>query len=322
MDGAFFDDLELPQPKYNLALGDLGAYRIQLHTMEKRMLAILAKEKPSVVIVQGDTTTVLAGALAASKLKIPVAHHEAGLRSNDLTMMEEINRIVTDSVTDFMFVPSKIAARNVIEEGFPKNEIYQTGNTIVDAVEQNVVLARKKSKILQKFNLEAGAYAVATVHRAENVDRQDRLTGILGGLTRIHETTKLPLILPLHPRTKKRLKKFGLRLPKGVVSVPPLSYLDFLHLESSAKLIVTDSGGLQEEACILRIPCVTVRDNTERPETVAAGINILAGADPIKIQKAARTVLRRKHIWVKPYGNGNAGTQIVKILKLRLSSKR
>ena len=282
MDKKFFEDLELPKPKYNLNVGS-QKYGKQVGMMIREIMEILAKEKPTVVLVQGDTNSVLAGAQAANKLRIKIAHHEAGLRSHDLTMLEETNRIITDHISDYLFAPTEDALRNLQDEGINNDKIFLTGNTVVDAVLQNFELANRKVNILKKLNLKEKNYIIVTAHRAENVDREKRLQGIIEGLTLVGQYFKLPIIYPIHPRTINNIKKFGLKIPDSVKFLDPLGYLEFLQLEANAKLIITDSGGLQEEACVLKIPCVTIRNTTERPETINAGINILAGTNPEKI---------------------------------------
>jgi UDP-N-acetylglucosamine 2-epimerase (non-hydrolysing) len=312
MDKKFFEELELKKPRYNLNVGG-QEYRKQVGMMIREIMAVLEKEKPDIVFVQGDTNSVLAGALAANKLKIAVGHHEAGLRSHDLTMLEETNRIITDHISDFLFAPTKAALKNLKDEGLNDNKVFLTGNTVVDAVEQNLKIAESKVDILGELGLKKKGYIVVTAHRAENVDIEKRLRGILDGLMLVQQHSKVPVIFPAHPRTASNIKRFGLKAPEGVRLIEPLGYLEFLQLEANAKLIITDSGGLQEEACILKVPCVTVRDNTERPETVDAGINILAGTEPKRILESARHMLKVGKDWSNPFGDGRAGEKIIDI---------
>lgn len=314
MDKAFFENLELPNPKYNLEVGS-GTHGEQTGKIIARVEQVLLKEKPSVVLVEGDTNTVLAGALAANKLGIKVGHVEAGLRSFDKNMPEEINRILTDHVSDFLFCPTEISKQMALKENIELDKIYVTGNTIVDAVKRNVKLASKKSKILKKLNLEMQQYFLVTAHRQENVDVKEKLKRILVSLDRIYKTYKLPVIYPIHPRTKKMIKKFKLKMPTTVEFIDPVDYLDFLTLEANARLILTDSGGIQEESCILKIPCVTLRENTERPETIKVGSNVIAGTDPDKILKAVDMMLRKKGEWKNPFGDGTTSETILRILK-------
>ncbi|MDD5071979.1 MAG: UDP-N-acetylglucosamine 2-epimerase (non-hydrolyzing) [Patescibacteria group bacterium] len=313
MDKKIFEDLEIKEPRYNLNVGG-HEYRKQVGLMIREIMKVLAEEKPVAVLVQGDTNSVLAGALAANKLGIKVGHHEAGLRSHDLTMLEETNRIITDHISDFLFAPTEDGLQNLKDEGLADGKVVLTGNTVVDAVFQNLELAGKKSDVLKKLNLEGKDYILATAHRAENVDIGERLKGILGGLALVACDFNLPIIYPIHPRTLNNIKKFGLEIPPEVRAISPLGYLDFLQLESGANLIITDSGGLQEEACILKIPCVTIRDNTERPETLRSGANILAGTDSKKILFCSKKMAEIKKEWDNPFGDGMAGKRIVDFL--------
>lgn len=313
MDDVFFEELELPIPKYNLGVG-AHPYRKQIGMMVKEFYNILIKKKADFAIVQGDTNTVLAGALAANKAGIKLAHHEAGLRSHDLRMLEEINRITTDHISDYLFAPTKDAIKNLIEEGIPKHKIFHSGNTIVDAVNQNLEIANKKVNIIKKLNLEKNNYILVTAHRAENVDKVRSLKGILEGISLVQKHFNLSLIYPIHPRTKKRVKEFNLDIPRNITLTKPLGFLEFLQLEANAKLILTDSGGLQEEACTLKVPCVTLRESTERPETVKQGINIIAGTDAEKILGCAKKIIENNKNWDNPFGDGKAAEKILSTL--------
>jgi len=312
MDKKFFDDLELPEPRYNLNVGG-NEYRKQIGLMISRISKILTKEKPDIIFVQGDTNSVLAGALAANRVGIKIGHHEAGLRSHDLTMLEEMNRIITDHISNYLFAPTADAFKNLKEEGIKESKIFLTGNTIVDAVYENLELSKKKINILKKLNLEKNGYILATAHRAENVDIKERLEGILEGLKLVGQYFKMPVIYPMHPRTVNNIERFKLKIPAEIRVIEPIGYLEFLQLEANSKLIITDSGGLQEEACILKVPCVTVRDNTERPETITAGINILAGTNAEKILESAKAMAGDGKIWINPYGDGRVAEKILKI---------
>lgn len=313
MDKQFFDDLELPLPKYNLGVGG-EPYRKQVGLMVNNIMQVLDKEKPDVVLVQGDTISVLAGALAANKLKILIGHHEAGLRSHDLSMIEETNRIITDHISDYLYAPTADAYKNLIEEGLSDKKILLTGNTVVDALNQNIELAKSKANVLKRFKLQPKEYIVATAHRAENVDNKKRLSGILKGLYLVNREFSLPIIYPIHPRTVMSIKRFDLKIPSGLKLIKPLSYLEFIQLEANAKLIITDSGGAQEEACILKVPCVTLRDNTERPETIHAQINILAGTQPEKILDSTQKMMSGDRVWINPFGDGQAAKRILNSL--------
>lgn len=314
LDKIFFKELELPQPKYNLEVGS-GTHAEETGKMLIGIEKVLIKEKPDIILVEGDTNTVLAGALAATKLHIKVGHIEAGLRSYFREMPEEINRILTDHCSDFLFTPTQKAKDILLSEGIPKKRVFVTGNTIVDAVYQNLKLAEKKSKILEKLNLKKEKYFLITAHRSENVDKKERFKETLKGIELIYKKFNLPVIYPIHPRAQKMMEKFKLKIPKGSKLINPLGYLDFLKLEANAKLILTDSGGIQEETCILKVPCVTLRDNTERPETINVGSNILAGTNPQKILKCVSKMLNRKRNWKNPFGLGKAGEKIVKIIQ-------
>ncbi len=314
LDKLFFEELELPKPKYNLEVGS-GTHAEETGKMLIGIERILKKEKPDIILVEGDTNTVLAGALAASKLHIKVSHVEAGLRSYDRRMPEEINRILTDHTSDFLFAPTESAKKNLLREGIDKNKIFITGNTIGDAVYQNLELANKKSNILKDLNLTKKKYILVTAHREENVDIKGRLEEILQGGCLIHKEFNLPIIYPIHPRAKKKIEKFNLEVPGGIKLIEPVSFLEFLQLEANAKLVLTDSGGIQEETCILKVPCVTLRDNTERPGTLEVGSNILAGTNPKNIINCAKLMINKKPDWKNPFGDGKAGERILKILK-------
>jgi len=310
MDRVFFEELGLPEPKYNLDAGS-GTHGEQTGRILAGVEEVLQADRPDAVLVQGDTNTVLAGALAAAKLRIPVGHVEAGLRSFDRTMPEEINRIVADHVGDLLFAPTETSRSYLRQEGIPDEKIFVTGNTVVDAVLQNLAVAREKTT---RPDLREGSFVLVTVHRAENVDNGLRLRGIFEGLAQVGKETGMPVIFPAHPRTVKMMMEFSLS-PKGIRVVQPLGYLEFLLLESRAGLILTDSGGVQEEGCVLRVPCVTLRENTERPETLEAGANVLAGTSPVTILARALEMLDRPRTWENPYGDGHAGERIHSILE-------
>jgi UDP-N-acetylglucosamine 2-epimerase (non-hydrolysing) len=311
MDRVFFDELRLPEAKYNLDVGS-GSQAEQTGRILVGVEKVLLEEKPSVVLVEGDTNSVMAGALAAAKLHVPVGHVEAGLRSFDRSMPEEINRVVADHVSDYLFAPTPVAKENLVREGVGAERIYVTGNTVVDAVNQNLELSRRVDA-LSRYGLEKGAFFLVTLHRAENVDSETRLGKILSGLRRVRDRYSLPILFPVHPRTRKMIDYFGFNLD-DIGLVEPVSYLDFLRLESEARLVLTDSGGVQEETCILGTPCVTLRDNTERPETVEVGSNIVSGVEEASILSAVEEMLRRDRGWSNPFGDGCAGERILNIL--------
>jgi len=312
MDRVFFEQLALPEAKYNLDVGS-GSHAEQTGKMLINVEQVLQNEKPDVVLVEGDTNTVLAGALAAVKLGMRVGHVEAGLRSYDRTMPEEINWIVADHSSDYLFAPTEKSRQILLGEGIRTEKIFVTGNTVVDALFQNLELSKAKTNVLNDLGLNHGAYFLITVHRQENVDDEERFCGIVEGLEAARSEFGVELIFPIHPRARKRLGEFGFEL-KGIRLVEPLDYLSFLQLESNAGLVLTDSGGIQEEACVLGVPCVTLRDNTELPETLDVGSNLLAGTNADMILRCAKTMVDNKNTWLNPFGAGNAARAIVEEL--------
>ena len=312
MDRVFFEQLELPEAKYNLDVGS-GKHGEQTGKILSGVEPVLQKERPDAVLVEGDTNTVLAGALAATKLHIDVGHVEAGLRSYDRRMPEEINRVLTDHCSDYLFAPTETARRILLGEGIPDTKIFVTGNTIVDAVFQNLEIAKDRNNALNDLHLEPKNYFLVTAHRQENVDVKERFKGIISGLELVSDEFGLPVIYPIHPRARKMMNHFGLKA-NGIEFIEPVDYLSFLQLESKAKLVLTDSGGVQEETCILGVPCVTLRDNTERPETLEVGSNMLVGTEPEKIFEGVKLMLERENNWENPFGDGKAGKRIVEIL--------
>jgi len=319
MDRVFFEKLELPEAKYNLDVGS-GTQGKQTADMLIGIEKILQKEIPDVVLVEGDTNTVLAGALAAAKLRIKVGHIEAGLRSYDRSMPEETNRILTDHCSDYLFAPTSTSKQILLHEGLLQKNVFMVGNTIVDAVKQNITIAQTKTQIQSKLNLQ-NEFMLATSHRQENVDSKFHFKNLIKGLQLIQNEFKIPLIYPIHPRARKQLQLFGIN-PTGLTLVEPLNYLEFLQLESKAKLVLTDSGGVQEETCILKVPCVTLRENTERPETIDVGSNLLAGTSPNRILAAAKTMINKNKNWTNPFGDGKAAQKIVKILKTKACANK
>ena len=312
MDRVFFEQLGLPKAKYNLDVGS-GTHAVQTGSILVGVERFLTKEKPEIVLVQGDTNTTFATALAAVKLGIMVGHVEAGLRSYDKCMPEEINRVLTDHCSDFLFTPTENSKCILLGEGISEEKVFVTGNTIVDVVLHHL---KKICKIdaLGELGLSAGNYFLTTIHRQENVDDPHRFGEILKGLETVQEEFGLPIIYPIHPRARKQMSIFGYQT-NFIRLIEPLDYLSFLQLESNARLIFTDSGGIQEEACILGVPCVTLRYNTERPETLDVGANVLAGTEPKEIVEKTRYMLGRKVDWENPFGDGRAGERIVQIIQ-------
>lgn len=315
MDRVFFEQLELPEPKYNLDVGS-GTHAEQTAKMLIGLEQVLKKEGPDLVLVQGDTNTALAGALTAVKLDVRVGHVEAGLRSYDRKMPEEINRVLVDHSSDFLFVPTENSREVLLGEGISKEKVFVTGNTVVDAVFQNLSISKTKTNVLSDLGLGDGDYFLVTFHRQENVDDFEKLNNIVEGLQAVGEKFGVKIVCPIHPRTKKCLKKFGLSLDCFAL-IEPLDFLSFLQLESNARLVLTDSGGVQEESCILGVPCITLRDCTERPETLQVGSNLLAGTSPEKLLKCVKIMLGNSRVWKQPFGVGDAAKVIISKLQNR-----
>lgn len=304
MSQVFFDQLDIPRPHLNLEIAG-GGHGQMTGRMLEAIEQVLLSEKPDWVLVYGDTNSTLAGALAAAKLHTPVAHVEAGLRSFNMRMPEEINRILTDRVSSLLFCPTETAVQNLRNEGVEEG-VHQVGDVMYDVALYYGDRARSESKILDRLNLKEKGFALATCHRAENTDDARNLEQILSALSEI-SSARLPVVLSLHPRTRKKVEDFGLgRLLTGLTVTEPLPFMDMIALEQAAKVILTDSGGVQKEAFFQGVPCVTMREETEWTETVDLGWNKLTGADASKIKDAVFTVLRdgnaasAKH----PYGSG------------------
>jgi UDP-N-acetylglucosamine 2-epimerase (non-hydrolysing) len=313
LDSVFFEQLDLPDPAYNLGVGS-GSHGKQTGEMLIRIEETLEEIDPDTVLVQGDTNSVLAGAIATSKTDIDLGHVEAGLRSFDRRMPEETNRVVADHVSEHLFAPTAQSERQLRREGIEAERITVTGNTVVDAVYRNRELAREKSTVLSTLGLDGRAFVLMTAHRAENVDDEARFRSILRGVDRAARERDVEVVYPIHPRAAKRLDDFGIDVPDRIRTIEPREYLDFLRLETEADLIVTDSGGVQEEACILGVPCVTMRDNTERPETIEVGANRLCGADPEAIVRIVDEMWDVTSDWENPFGDGDASERILETL--------
>jgi UDP-N-acetylglucosamine 2-epimerase (non-hydrolysing) len=315
MDGVFFAQLELPAPTHNLNVGS-GSHGFQLSAILAAIEPVLVAEAPDEVLVEGDTNSVLAAALGANKAGLRVGHVEAGLRSDDRTMPEEINRILVDHLAEDLFAPTPHARAILLGEGIDPGRVHLTGNTAVDEVRYQLGRVNPEP-VLAMFGVQPARYALATVHRAENVGDPDRLRGIFAGLARVASALDIPVLVALHPRTAQRLAELDIADAPGVRRLPPLGYHQFLALHASAGLMLTDSGGLQEEACTLGVPCVTLRDNTERPESVEVGANRLVGADPDRILAGATAMHTASRTWVNPFGDGHAGERIVDLILAR-----
>jgi UDP-N-acetylglucosamine 2-epimerase (non-hydrolysing) len=336
MSDAFFSDLNLPSPEAFLGAGS-GSHAEQTAEIMKRFEPVLLKEAPDVLLVVGDVNSTLACALVAAKLpakmKPLIAHVEAGLRSFDASMPEEINRILTDQISDLLFVSEESGTRNLRREGMAPGRVHFVGNTMIDSLLEFLPRA-EFSPVLQQLNVTRGRYALMTLHRPANVDERDTLVEILEGLRELGESCRI--LFPAHPRTKKQIRELGLESyfhasddhnakprPGRIEMLGPQSYLDFLCLMKHARMVVTDSGGLQEETTALGVPCVTVRENTERPVTIELGTNILAGMrregirQAIKIQLEAKPGKSKPELW-----DGRAGARIVGILAERLIRRK
>ncbi len=325
MDRVFFEELNLPKPDYHLGVGS-GSHARQTGRMLERIEAVLEKERPDTVIVYGDTNSTLAGALAAAKLKIRVAHVEAGLRSHNLAMAEEMNRVVTDHLSTLLFCPTDQAIRNLSKEGIKDGGariVKNVGDVMYDSILYYSKVAEKKSRILHDLNLidpqsafRIPNYYLATLHRAESTDDPQKLKSICRALNEIGKRT--PVVLPLHPRTKKMMKLHRLFFKfKNIKFIEPASYLDMLVLEKNAKAILTDSGGVQKEAYWMKVPCITFREETEWVETIQNGWNVLTGTEAKRIlREVGRSEKRRRQPWRKRiFGDGSAGEKIVQILR-------
>ncbi len=310
MSEVFFRELSIPRPDLNLGIGS-GGHGEQTGRMLEALESAIQAEKPDWVLVYGDTNSTLAGALAAAKLRVPVAHVEAGLRSFNRAMPEEINRVAVDHVSDLLFAPTAAAVRNLEREGLRGERVVRTGDVMYDAMLRFVALAGERSGILAALGLQPRGYLLATVHRAENTDRPDRLRAIFAGLGAV--SARLPVVVPLHPRTRKMLVEAGIVALSGLRLIDPLGYLDMLQLERHARLVATDSGGVQKEAYFNCVPCVTLREETEWVELVEAGWNRLvapasAQAVEMGLASALESVVPE---WLPLYGDGRSAQAIV-----------
>lgn len=313
MSDVFFRELSIPKADINLGIGS-GTHGEQTGRMLAALEETIAARKPDWVLVYGDTNSTLAGALAAAKLRVQVAHVEAGLRSFNRAMPEEINRVVADHVADLLFAPTAAAVANLEREGLAGARVVRTGDVMYDAMQKYAQLAGERSRVLADLGLAPGRYLLATVHRAENTDDLARLRAIFEGLAAF--SVRLPVVLPLHPRTRKRLAEAGFRAPSGLRIVEPVGYLDMIQLERHARLVATDSGGVQKEAYFHRVPCVTLRGETEWVELVAAGWNQLLPPDTPQAvgQGIAEALERTPPAWQPLYGDGRAAQAIVAAL--------
>jgi UDP-N-acetylglucosamine 2-epimerase (non-hydrolysing) len=312
----FFRQMGIPTPHVNLEVGS-GSHAAQTAEVLKRIEPVLLEHQPDLVLVVGDVNSTIAVSLAAVKLGIPVAHVEAGLRSFDRSMPEEINRILTDALADYLFVTEEDAIQHLLKEGRPRECIYFVGNVMIDSLRHFLPIAQN-SPIGDDLALRNGAgwnrFAVLTLHRPSNVDSTEKLAELLGVIDSI--AAQIPVIFPVHPRTQQRLAQAGIKSHSQLKLIPPVGYLDFLCLLSKATLVLTDSGGIQEETTALGVPCLTLRENTERPITITEGTNILIGTDPAKILPAAQNILagKGKPGRIPPLWDGHAAERIVDVL--------
>lgn len=317
MSKVFFEDLHLPKPDICLNVGSHNQAK-QTAKIMIGLESVLVREKPDLIIVVGDVNSTLAGALVASKLSIPIAHIEAGLRSFDRSMPEEINRLITDSLSQFLFTPSRDANENLYREGISKNKIYFVGNVMIDSLMEFKDIICNNKGLLNKLRLSKKDFAILTLHRPSNVDNARDIKKIIRGLSMIQRRIKI--VFPVHPRTRFFLKKFGfsklLSNLENLHLVEPLGYLDFLTLINNSLFVITDSGGIQEETTVLGVPCLTVRENTERPVTIARGTNTIVGTNPDTLIKESFNILSgiSKKGRVPELWDGKASERIVKIL--------
>lgn len=311
MSDIFFEDLGIPAPDYHLGIGS-GSHGVQTGAMLKEVEEVLEKERPDVLVVYGDTNSTLAAALAAAKLHIPVAHVEAGLRSFNRTMPEEINRVMTDHLSTWLFAPSALSRDNLRREGIEAG-VHVVGDIMYDALLLHRASAARRSNVLTRFELCPRSYYAATIHRAENTDQPDCLRSIFKAL----QALKKPVILPLHPRTKKKLDEYLIQVGNNVRCVDPLGYLDMVRFQEHAACVLTDSGGVQKEAYYLRVPCVTLRTETEWVETVAVGWNVVCGSSTEAIVTAVEKIEECNAPHRNLYGDGHAAERIVEILTAR-----
>jgi UDP-N-acetylglucosamine 2-epimerase (non-hydrolysing) len=312
MSKLFFDELKIPRPQINLEVGS-GSHAAQTAEVMKRFEPVLLEQRPDVVLVVGDVNSTLACALTAAKLGIAVAHVEAGLRSFDRSMPEEINRLLTDSISDWLFVSEPSGLENLRREGVPENRTFFVGNVMIDTL----LACRQRceaSPILQQLGLSPGSYGVLTLHRPANVDEPETFRGLMRAIARLQE--ELPLVFPVHPRSRPALQRFAIDNLPNLRIIDPLGYLDFLKLLAGARLVLTDSGGIQEETTVLGVSCLTLRNNTERPVTIEKGTNRLVGLDPARIVAAGLEALhsppaagRRPDLW-----DGLAAHRILDVL--------
>lgn len=311
-DGLFFKQLNFPKPDYHLKVGS-GSQAQQLGKLVQKFEKVLLKEKPDLVFSFSDANPALSG-IAASKMGIKVVHLEAGMRSFDWRSPEEKNRRMLDSISDYLFTPTTYSKNNLLHEGMPKHRIFKVGKPIFEVLE-NFKKEIDENKILEKLNVEKQQYVLVTAHRPENVGIKKPFSNILSALEQIHKKYDKQIIFPAHPRTRAAIKKFGFKVSKGITLLDPIGFLEFSKLEKNAFCCVTDSGTVQEDACIFHIPCVTMRISTERPETIAIGSNIVSGLNKKHILDAVDKMVNKKTNWKNPYGKPDASKQMINALQ-------
>ena len=314
MDRVFFQDMRVREADHRFELRDREPH-LQIATTMRQVGPVVADA--DLVIIHGDTNTTVAGALLANKLGRRLAHVEAGIRSFDKTMPEEVNRTVADHLSQWLFAPTEISRANLKREGLAAG-VHVVGNSVIDALRENLESAGRTSRILDTLDLAPKEYLLLTFHRAENVDSPARLAQALDAFDAAAQESGLPIVFPIHPRTAKNLAQFGLQKRAASLlalrMIEPTGYLDMLLLEKNAALVLTDSGGLQEESCYLHVPCVTLRENTERPETLDIGANVLAGTDPERVRAAVRRQRAAATTWPNPFGDGTTAAQIAHLV--------
>ncbi len=317
MSDSFFQELSIPAPDINLGIGG-GSHTFQTAAIMQRLEPELTEHPPDLLLVVGDVNSTMAAALVAAKAGIPIAHVEAGLRSFDRRMPEEINRIVTDALSDYLFASEPSGVTNLLAEGVPASKIFLVGNVMIDTLLKFRDLAAQ-TRVWERFQLQPRGYVVVTLHRPSNVDDPEKLASLMTVMAEI--ARKLPVVFPVHPRTQQRME--SINFPRsGIILVPPMGYLDFLGLMGEARIILTDSGGIQEETTLLRVPCLTMRRNTERPITIEEGTNRLVGDDPDAILRAALETLEQPlpapgggpELW-----DGNAASRILDVIEEKFS---
>lgn len=313
-DGLFFKQLDFPHPDYHLKVGS-GTQAQQLGKLVQKFEIVLRKEKPDLVFSFSDANTSLSG-IVASKMGIKVAHLEAGMRSFDWRMPEEKNRRLMDSISDYLFTPTLGTEQNLLNEGIPPHRIFRVGKLIYDVLD-HFKKEIDQNKILEKLQIERKDYFLVTAHRPENVEVRTPLKNILETLGVLYKKYGKKVIFPIHPRTRKSIKKFRLKIPSGIITMNPIGFLEFSKLEKNAFCCVTDSGTVQEDSCIFKVPCVTMRISTERSETVEVGSNIVAGLNKNHILDAVDRMVNKKPNWKNPYGKPQSAKKTIKILESR-----